>query len=90
MLGAISVGIVEGRPALDLDYIEDSAADVDMNVVRTDCGRYVELQGTAESTPFKRESLDELLALADKGIDRIVEIQREVLGAKLDGLLIPR
>jgi ribonuclease PH len=90
MLGAISVGIVEGRPALDLDYIEDSAADVDMNVVRTDCGRYVEVQGTAESTPFKRERLDQMLALADQGIDHVVGVQRQVLGAKLDSLLIPR
>jgi ribonuclease PH len=90
MLGAISVGIVEGRPALDLDYIEDSAADVDMNIVRTDCGRYVELQGTAETTPFKREQLDQMLALADKGIDHVVGVQREILGDKLDKLLIPR
>ena len=90
MLGAISVGIVEGRPVLDLDYIEDSAADVDMNVVRTGDGRYVEVQGTAESTPFRRERLDDMLTLADTGIDRILEIQRDVLGAKLDKLLIPR
>jgi len=90
ILGAISVGIVEGRPALDLDYIEDSAADVDMNVVRTDDGRYVELQGTAESTPFGRDALDKMLALADQGIDHAIGVQREVIGAKLDKLLIPR
>ena len=56
------------RPVLDLDYVEDSAAEVDMNVGRTDDGRYIEIQGTAESTPFRRERLDELLALADRGI----------------------
>ena len=55
MLAAISVGVVQGNPVLDLDYVEDSAADVDMNIVRTDDGRYVEIQGTAETTPFRRE-----------------------------------
>ena len=90
MIAAISVGMVEGRPVLDLDYVEDSAADVDMNVVRTDEGRYVELQGTAEKTPFDRDQLDRLISLADTGIDRLFEIQREVLGPGLDNLLIPR
>jgi ribonuclease PH len=89
-VAAVSVGMVEGRPVLDLDYIEDSAADVDMNVVRTDGGRYVELQGTAETTPFDRESLDRFLALADKGIDELAARQREILGDSLDRLLIPR
>ncbi|MBZ5638291.1 MAG: ribonuclease PH [Acidobacteriia bacterium] len=89
-VAAISVGIVEGEPALDLDYIEDSAAEVDMNVVRTDDGRYVEIQGTAESTPFRRDRLGELLTLADQGIDRLQERQREALGGILARLLIRR
>jgi ribonuclease PH len=84
------VGIVEGEPVLDLDYVEDSAAEVDMNVVRTDDGRYVEIQGTAESTPFRRDRLGDLLALADVGIDHLLARQREVLGGKLERLLIKR
>jgi len=87
MVAAVSVGIVEGRPVLDLDYVEDAGADVDMNVVRTDDGRYVELQGTAETTPFRREELDQLLAHADCGIDRLLAMQRAALGTALDGLL---
>ena len=86
-IAAISVGLVEGRPMLDLDYVEDSAADVDMNVVRTSDGRYVELQGTAETTPFHRTQFDQLLDLADAGIDRLQQLQRELLGAGLDNLL---
>ena len=89
-VAAISVGMVESRPVLDLDYIEDSAAEVDMNVVRTDDGRYVEVQGTAETTPFARPRLDALLDLADAGIDRLIGMQRETLGARLEGILIPR
>lgn len=88
MLAAISVGIVEGRPVLDLDYVEDSTADVDMNVVRIDDGRYVELQGTAETTPFKRQELDAMLALADLGIDRLHRAQREILGDVLERVVI--
>ncbi len=87
-VAAISVGMVEGEPALDLDYVEDSAAEVDMNVVRTSDGRYVEIQGTAESTPFRRERLDDLLELADRGIDALQARQRDVLGDILDRLLI--
>jgi len=79
-IAAISVGIVEGRPVLDLDYVEDSAADVDMNVVRTDSGRYVEIQGTGEDSTFAREDLDGLLQLADGGIDTLLERQKELLG----------
>ena len=88
LVGAISVGVVEGKPLLDLDYVEDSAAEVDMNIVRTDDGRYVELQGTAETTPFSREHLDRLLVLADLGIDRLHGDQREAIGAGLNDLLI--
>ncbi len=89
MLAAVSVGVVEGRALLDLDYVEDSAAAVDMNVARTDRERYVELQSTAESAPFRREQLDSLLALADAGIDRLHRVQRETLGPLLDSLIEP-
>jgi ribonuclease PH len=87
LVSAVSVGVVSGRPVLDLPYDEDSKADVDMNVVRTDAGRYVEIQGTAEKTPFGRADLDALLALADAGTDRLFAAQREALGAELDRLL---
>jgi ribonuclease PH len=87
MLAAISVGIVEGQPVLDLDYVEDAAAEVDMNVARTNAGRYVEIQGTAETAPFDRQQLDALLDLAEKGIERLHVEQREVLGPALDELL---
>ena len=90
MLAAISVGIVGGRPLLDLDYEEDSGAEVDMNVVRIDDGRYVEVQGTAESTPFRKDGLDAMLALADRGIDRLHEIQREILGDALGRVLVAK
>jgi ribonuclease PH len=83
MLAAISVGIVEGRPVADLDYVEDSAAEVDMNVARTDRGAYVEVQGTAESAPFKRDQLDAMLDLADQGIERLHLEQREALGSSV-------
>jgi ribonuclease PH len=89
MVAAVSVGIVGGEPRLDLTYEEDSAADVDMNVVRTDAGRYVEVQGTAERTPFDRDALGALLALADAGTDRLFAIQRAAAGPALDALLRP-
>ncbi|MGD0284864.1 MAG: ribonuclease PH [Acidimicrobiales bacterium] len=76
---AISVGMVEAVCMLDLDYAEDSAADVDMNVVMTSSGRFVEVQGTAEGLPFARTELDEMLALAELGINQILEVQAEVL-----------
>ncbi len=88
MVAAVSVGILDGTPTLDLDYNEDSAADVDMNVVRTDGGRYVELQGTAESTPFAKEDLDGLLRHADQGIDALIALQRQALGTKALDLLL--
>jgi ribonuclease PH len=90
MVSAVSVGIVTGRLMLDLDYVEDSAADVDMNIVRTDDGRYIELQGTAETTPYTRHQLDGLLDHADRGINALQRMQRETLGAALEGLLIER
>lgn len=78
-VAAVSVGIVEGVPMLDLPYAEDSRAEVDMNVVMTGSGRFVEVQGTAEGLPFSRGELDELLALAEGGIRQLVEHQRAVL-----------
>jgi ribonuclease PH len=90
LVAAVSVGIVAGRALLDLDYKEDSAAEVDMNVVRTDDGRYVEIQGTAETTPFRRDRLDEMLALADSGIDALHAAQRAALGDRLAQLLVKR
>ena len=90
MVAAISVGVVDGSPALDLDYVEDSNAEVDMNVVRTDDGRYVEIQGTAETMPFHREQLDAMLALCDCGIDALHLRQREVLGERFEPNLIAR
>ncbi|MDQ5843986.1 MAG: ribonuclease PH [Acidobacteriota bacterium] len=78
-VAAISVGIVENTPLLDLKYDEDSRAEVDMNVVCTGDGRYIEVQGTAEREPFSRAQMDGLLALADQGIKTLVAIQREVI-----------
>jgi len=80
-IAAVSVGVVDGRPVLDLPYEEDSRADVDLNVVATESGHYVELQGTAEQEPFDRASLDAMLALADKGIAELITFQR----ATVDG-----
>ena len=80
-IAAVSLGIVDGEPLLDLDYVEDSAAEVDMNVAMTGSGRLVELQATAERAPFGREQLDELLELAAAGIAAIAEAQREAVGA---------
>jgi len=77
--GAISVGVVGDSLRLDLPYIEDSAAEVDMNVVMTGAGEFIEVQGTAEGDPFNRVQLDGLLKLAEKGIAEIVELQRVVL-----------
>jgi ribonuclease PH len=75
---AISVGIVGGTPMLDLAYVEDAGAEVDMNVVMTGSGRFIEVQGTAEGLPFSRGELDELLALAEAGIGEIVALQGEL------------
>jgi ribonuclease PH len=80
-IAAVSVGVVEGTPMLDLDYSEDSTAEVDMNVVMTGDGGLVEIQGTAERTPFTRASLDDLLALGAAGIERLREAQQAALGA---------
>ena len=82
-VAAISVGIVAGMPLLDLAYVEDSKADVDMNIVKTSDGRFIEIQGTAEAEPFGTEALTGLLALADKGISDLVTKQREIVGTIL-------
>jgi ribonuclease PH len=76
---AVSVGVVDALPYLDLDYSEDARAEVDMNVVMTGSGRFIEVQGTAEGAPFSRGELDELLGLAEHGIARIFELQRAVV-----------
>ncbi|MEQ1868760.1 MAG: ribonuclease PH [Vicinamibacterales bacterium] len=78
-VAAISVGIVDGEPLLDLAYEDDSRAEVDMNVVRTGRGKFIEVQGTAEGQPFDRDSLNTLLDLADVGIRRLVEMQRAIV-----------
>ena len=77
--GAISVGIVDALPYLDLDYSEDVRAEVDMNVVMTGAGRFVEVQGTAEGNPFSKSELDDLVGLAERGIVEIFGLQRELL-----------
>ena len=78
-VAAVSVGIVDGTPLLDLEYIEDVACDTDMNVVMTGLGHYVEVQGTAEGAAFTRQEMDELLGLAEKGIAELVGLQRAAL-----------
>lgn len=82
-VAAISVGIVGGMPVVDLAYAEDAAADVDMNVVKTGNGRFIEVQGTAERAPFDQGALDELLRLAGAAIAQLVGHQRDVVGAVL-------
>ena len=78
-VAAVSVGIVDGTPLLDLEYVEDSACDTDMNVVMTGAGGFVEVQGTAEGVPFSRAEMDALLALAGQGIETLVAAQRAAL-----------
>ncbi len=86
LVAAVSVGIFEGIPVLDLDYDEDSGCDTDMNVVMTASGGIVEVQGTAEGEPFSRQQLDALLGLATDGIARIMRVQRETIGTPQKGL----
>jgi ribonuclease PH len=81
-VAAVSVGIVDGEPRLDLDYAEDSSAQVDMNVVATERGGLVEVQGTAEGDPFPRADLDRLLDLALSGIDELLAVQAEAVGRR--------
>jgi len=82
-VAATSVGIVDGTALLDLAYEEDSKAEVDMNVVKTGDGRFIELQGTAEGLPFDRRALDALMALADDGIRHLIDLQRAIVGQYL-------
>jgi ribonuclease PH len=83
LVSAVSVGIVDGTPMLDLCYTEDSEAEVDMNVVMTDTGEFVEVQGTGEESVFTRAQLNDLLALAEKGCGELSKLQRGILGTVL-------
>jgi ribonuclease PH len=78
-VAAVSVGIIEGTPILDLAYAEDSTADVDMNIVCTGAGKFIEIQGTAEREPFSREQMDEMLKFGEIGVNKLFEIQRNAL-----------
>ena len=80
-VAAVSVGIVQGTPLLDLEYTEDSACDTDMNVVMTGAGHFIEVQGTAEGAAFSRQEMDALLALAEQGIAELVQLQNLALSA---------
>ena len=79
MVAAVSVGIHEGQAICDLEYVEDSAAETDMNVVMTECGRIIEVQGTAEGEPFSQDELNQLLELAKGGIAELVTLQKQAL-----------
>ena len=79
-VAAISVGVFQGTPVLDLDYAEDSKSDCDMNVVMTGAGGFVEVQGTAEGAPFDRKELDKLLGLASSGVSQLIGFQKKALG----------
>ena len=83
LIAAVSVGIVAGHPLLDLEYVEDSRADTDMNVVMSDKGKFIEIQGTAEADPFDRLQLDKMLSLAEKGILELNQLQRSALGSSM-------
>jgi ribonuclease PH len=80
-VAAVSVGIIQGTPLLDLEYVEDSACDTDMNVVMTGAGHFVEIQGTAEGAPFSRSEMDQLLTLAERGIEQLMTAQRQALAS---------
>ncbi|MCG8536199.1 MAG: ribonuclease PH [Pseudomonadales bacterium] len=80
LIASVSVGVYKGTPVLDLDYPEDSSAETDMNVVMTQHGGMVEVQGTAEGEPFKREEMDAMMDLADKGIKELFQLQQKALG----------
>lgn len=82
LVSGVSVGIVNGQMLLDLDYSEDSTADIDMNVIETDSGQIVELQATAEKSPFIKKDFNALLVLAEKGIKKLIKIQKDVLKEK--------
>jgi len=82
-IAAVSVGIIDGKVCLDLDYEEDSKADVDMNVVMTGNGKLIEVQGTAEKTPFSKKEMDRMISLAEKGIAELIALQRKMLKIEL-------
>ncbi len=82
LAGAVSVGLVNGKPLLDMDYSEDSDAETDMNVVKTDSGEIIEVQASAEKKPFSKKEFDSLLTLANKGIKELIQVQKEVLKRK--------
>lgn len=82
-VAAVSVGIVDGRAVLDLDYAEDSAAQVDMNVAMTAAGKFVEIQGTAEGAPFDADQLQDMLSLAKRGIRKLLRLQREAISRRV-------
>ncbi|MGH7351509.1 MAG: ribonuclease PH [Candidatus Methylomirabilales bacterium] len=88
-VAAISVGIVEGRVLMDLCYAEDAIAEVDMNVVMTGAGRFVEVQGTAEESPFSKEQLDAMLAVAAQGVRQLVRLQQRLLAERLQTAKLP-
>ena len=76
----MSVGIIDGEPVLDLNYSEDSNAEVDMNIVMTGKGKFVEVQGTAEGSPFSKTQMEGLIALAKQGIEELIEMQKKLVG----------
>jgi len=80
LIASVSVGIYKGTPVLDLDYEEDSKAETDMNIIKTQHGGYVEIQGTAEGEPFEKEQMQKMTELADAGLDEIFKLQQEALG----------
>ena len=82
-IAAVSVGIVQGQPVLDLNYTEDNQADVDLNIVMNDAGRFVEIQGTAENAPFSRPDLESMLGLAEQGLRQILTLQKSFLKDRL-------
>jgi len=79
-VAAVSVGIIQGQTLLDLEYSEDSRAEVDMNIVRTGSGNFIEIQGTAESKPFTQDQMSQMIAMANHGIEQLIEVQRRLLG----------
>ena len=83
-IAATSVGMIKGKPMLDLCYVEDSTADVDMNIVMTGSGKFIEIQGTAEEKPFSREDYDQMLDLAVGGIQELVRLQNRMMLESLD------
>lgn len=80
LIASVSVGIYQGKPVIDLDYVEDSNADTDMNLVMTEKGGFIEIQGTAEKNTFEQHDLDTLLVLGKNGINQLIQMQKDVLG----------